>query len=531
MNCAIQLIHNKGFQWYSGKDTYVKGYCYSPGDEYLEGAALLNFFIDNFNNAVSFSDLIKNLNGVFSLIHCNEEEVHIFSDKTRFFPIFYSFNADSLNISDEPKTLINKSSKIDLISSEEFKRTGYVTGNNTLIENIKQVAAGEYVVIKDNKVARHNIFSYKVSSNEIMHYDDPGRAMHLAIDTAAKRFISSIGDHTPVLPLSGGYDSRLIACLLKEYGFDNTICFTYGRPSPEVEISKEVANRLGFKWHFIDYTKVLTGKNLLDSEEFNSYYNYASRITSMFYLQEYPATEYLRNNSLVPPNSVFLPGHSGDLLGGSQFVKVFQPNIKTSEIAKQILKSKYVLYPMNKHEKEIFIHRIQESLVYNDGSLGYSVIEDWDIKEKIAKFIFNSSQVFTHFGYQTRFLYWDNELVEFFRRLSPEHKIYKNVYDQCLKNKYFNKHNVNFEKELAVRPFQLKFQNIKEYFKVHLPKKTKQYFVKKNDWPCYRLMTQQMFQELPVEVRHILPISHYGSVNINWYLVRINKFLDQFNQN
>ena len=48
----------------------------------------------------------------------------------------------------------------------------------------------------------------------------------------------------------------MLAVLLKEVGVNNVICFTYGSYNhPEVVKSKEVAEKLGFKWLFCEYTK------------------------------------------------------------------------------------------------------------------------------------------------------------------------------------------------------------------------------------------------------------------------------------
>ena len=57
-----------------------------------------------------------------------------------------------------------------------------------------------------------------------------------------------------LIRLSGGNDSRLIACLCKKFGLDNVTCFTYGREdSFEVAISKKVASALGYMWYFVEY--------------------------------------------------------------------------------------------------------------------------------------------------------------------------------------------------------------------------------------------------------------------------------------
>ena len=67
------------------------------------------------------------------------------------------------------------------------------------------------------------------------------------------RLISWLDGRQAVIPLSGGYDSRLIALMLKELGYNNVLCFTYntGGAKWEVDISRRVAKNLGFCWHYV----------------------------------------------------------------------------------------------------------------------------------------------------------------------------------------------------------------------------------------------------------------------------------------
>jgi asparagine synthase (glutamine-hydrolysing) len=524
MKFLINLIYNSGFQWYYNQSIYIKGYSFSPAGDYLEGEALLNYVSNNIKKERSVIDIIKKLNGVYSLIYLQEDNIYIFCDKTRFFPLFYRFYDHVLKISDSPELLRLENDRPEYLAYHEFQCSGFVTNNKTLINNIFQIKASELLNLNKKHVSSQIIYTYRVELKELMNFKNPVDELKLKIDNAFSRLAISLKGKTPVLPLSGGFDSRLIACKLKEMEFDNTICFTYGRQSAETELSKKVAEKLGFKWYFIDYKKEMINRNLLLEEDFNDYYKFASRYTSMFYLQEFPATKYLKSRNLIPDNSVFIPGHSGDLLGGSQFAKVFSSDIKISSVSSKIFKSKFFLYPAKRKIRKEIIDSIKEQVgdVKSDTAV-YSVLEDWDIKEKIAKYIFNSSQVFVYFGYQVRFPFWDNELFEFFRTLSPEYKNGKQLYDSCLKDKYFEKYRVNFNNELTYSIFQIKFQSIKEKIKSYLPKYIKKINILKNDWCCYYEMSKPMYDEIPFKIKKHLPYSNYNSVLINWYLTKIFK--------
>jgi asparagine synthase (glutamine-hydrolysing) len=519
----LLLNHNRGFQWWSENGLSVKGYAFTPEGILLKTGELLHYLLTEINDENLFVRRLKSLNGIFSLVYSNGIDVYLYCDKSRFFPLFFRL-IPILKVSDEPESLIQEEDTLHTLVAEEFRCTGYTTGLDTLIREINQVPAGELVVIRNGlSLSRQRIFSYQVTLSELRRDKDPVIAMNAVIEKAAGRFIQSIGKATPVVPLSGGYDSRLIACILKSHGYSNTICFTYGRKTGEVDLSKKVADILGFKWYFVDYETLDDDKLLIDHEVFAGYSRYASKLTSMFYLQEYPAMIYLMKHNLIPSNSIFLPGHSGDLLGGSQFVKAFPASLSMRQLVDQIIRMKFIWFPVSPKWRNKFRERIREETGMNDGKLPYSIFEDWDIREKIAKFIFNSSQVFTFFNYEVRFLFWDDELVDFFRCLPPGFKNHKQAYNRCLQERYFNPYGLNFKNELTVSPASLIIQKLKNRLKPFLPYKIRYRYILKNDWACYEKFTLSIYSAIDPQTRKKLPYHGFNSLIINWYLAQVKR--------
>ena len=119
--------------------------------------------------------------------------------------------------------------------------------------------------------------------------------------------------------------------MLKKHQYKNVICFTYGnKNSFEIENSKKVAKALGFKWFFIEYNSKLI-EGYLNTNEFKEYAHFAGKLSSMPYLQEYFAVKYLQKEKIISDDAIFIPGFAGDLLGGSQFLKVIPENLQTDE--------------------------------------------------------------------------------------------------------------------------------------------------------------------------------------------------------
>ena len=54
---------------------------------------------------------------------------------------------------------------------------------------------------------------------------------------------------------------------------------------------------------------------------FKEYYKFASNHISVFGTQDYFAVKYLHDNKIINDDAIFVPGHSGDFLGGSHLDK------------------------------------------------------------------------------------------------------------------------------------------------------------------------------------------------------------------
>lgn len=160
-------------------------------------------------------------------------------------------NENKITITDNP--INNHSYNKNAIA--DFEKIYCTQENETLLNNCHQLQAGEYAII--NTTTQQ--FEIKT------HYKHSSKAKLSAnIDTLKQvenELIQKIktisANKTILVPLSGGYDSRYLVCLLKQNNITNVECFTYGRESYEVLIAKNVAEKLNYKWHFIEYTDEL----------------------------------------------------------------------------------------------------------------------------------------------------------------------------------------------------------------------------------------------------------------------------------
>ena len=525
----VELQKNNGFKWFSSKEIYFKGFFWDSSNRlYKNDEALVVF--ENITDQKSLRQRLKELNGSFCLIIQRPEKTFLVSDIIRTFPLFYRKTNDGFQISDNAYALKIPDDKINFLSFSEYEGTGFVFQNRTLIEKIYQTQAGQIVELTDQKFEVKDYYDYLTLSCISAPYDVVYKQAEEVILDAFHRLVKSLEGRMVVICLSSGYDSRLIACMLKYFDYRKVLCITYGKKNnnPEIITSKKVAGILGFNWEFVEYNDQLIN-DYFASQQFNEYYKYSGNFSSMFMMHEYFAVQYLKENRLIDDDAIFVAGHSGDFLAGSQISKLpIKKNIKRDAIADLLYEDKMIY----QYHRPAFKKEIKKALENEIGGifdrdrryLGYSVVENWDMKEKLSKFIANSSTVFDFWGYEFRLPFWDRQLTDFFRIVPYELKLNKILYISLLKQNFFKNYQLNFSKENYASPLEMRLQFFKKRIKKHLPYNIVQLFTKQIDYHNYRLICKPMLAELSMYKKISLKNMQYlNSVLIQWYLHKITK--------
>ncbi|MBD3843874.1 MAG: asparagine synthase, partial [Campylobacterales bacterium] len=242
------------------------------------------------------------------------------------------------------------------------------------------------------------------------------------------RLIASAKGKTLVIPLSGGYDSRLILALLVKHGYKNIICFTYGvKTSYEINIAKKVSEKLNVKIEVIEYNNKFIDEQL-NKEEFYSYVKYGANFISLSHIQDLLAVKYLKLNNLIHEDAIFVPGHSGDIFAGTHISANLNEKSLKEIVVSEIKKKHFTLQPNCSNNVNY----------YHQDCFGFSNMEAWSWKERQSKFIVNSIRVYEYYGYTARLPLWDKELATFFKSVPYDYKnrnrfieyrIEKNLYD------------------------------------------------------------------------------------------------------
>lgn len=522
MNVELILCGNEAYRWTNGRDCHFIGYFYDKENVLYRDERAITYLKKRLETA-SLESICRTLDGCFCFIVNREAEILLISDCINFFPLFYWRNGNDLKISNQFQRLTEAKGSFGLNKNAvpEFELAGFVLAEETLDAQIFKTNANQICTITAESVHVRAYQNFLTDKFYQQNFEYLVGAAEKEIMKAAQRLIHFLDGRTAMVPLSGGYDSRLIVSLLFKLNYKNVICFTYGKPNSEVPLSKKVAEILGFRWHFVDFDKEdLTP--FLD-EEYSAYLRFAGNGFAMPYLKEYFALKVLETKGLVPDDSVFLPGHSGDFLGGSYVLKTVKNTAPDPRLA-QFIAAKYFLFrKKNTEEKDIMTSRVRRSLlnIRAPQVSNYRMeIEEWDIQEKLSKFIFHSSQVFVFKGYEVYFPLWTRPLRQYFRALPYVYRENKKLYNFVLEERFFKPQNIFFPRhELSPSQMQLKFQKAKDKVRYVVPWRLVEKKVVAADWPHYQKLTLRMRRDL--EEEKSTPFKYFKSFNAivaKWYI-------------
>jgi asparagine synthase (glutamine-hydrolysing) len=460
-------------KWNKEGNTFARGRAFVSG-ELLEEEKLAEYF-----SKTKCEDTVNFCNGFWGLVKVHDNSIFIAADRTRSYPLFYAIIDNIAYISDDAYWIKDKTkeTEFDEISKNEFLVTGYVTGCDTLYKNVKQIQAGEMILIaideQNNIVVNSSKYYSFIHGDyfEDLSMEELLKEHEFILFESMKRLIKYADGKTIVVPLSGGYDSRLVATVLKKLNYSNVITFTYGRVNnPECLISREVAKLLGYKWIFIPYDndKSYEWYNSIERANFSTY---ADNLSTILPDREWPAVLELKKRKLIPEDSIFAPGHSGDFISGGQIPKkLYDSNVNPKQIVNEIIKNHYIMWNFDgvkKEWKKDFSKKVLKCVEikmfdkkdFASNEFAANLYEKWNFEENQIKRMINSVKIYDFFGYKYWLPLWDYEYMNFWCKIPLKYRINKYLYDECVVKLYSKTANIT-TLEAQKREPQLPNKNI-----------------------------------------------------------------------
>jgi len=517
----IKMIKNSGYSWIEEHGVNFKGYFLWNGELYREQKA-----VQAFQKLASYSDFVSfvsQLNGCFAVVVEKGNTAFAAVDRACSIPLFFS--RDGKFISDSSEHIREKmgiaKENVSLPHLAEFIAKTYLVLNDTVYEQIAQLNLGQSLYVDDTRVSAS--YYYRHIQNIVNTTREAAKLKATEIITRIFENIKKIvGERPVILSLSGGYDSRLIACMLKEAGFENVLCYSYGNSkSYETVLSKQIAQSLNYQWHFTEYSKekILA---LLSDEQTEAYRQMYGEHIYTIYLQNFSAVQELSQKGMIPKNAVFLTGLCGDMPSG-----VYVPSPEQLErvsfsreyLAKAFYESKLTFYQPIPEVADHFIRELEQDIPDTPIKTSQDYVSVLDCLEVSAPHIrcfikMNNAHEF--FGGEWLMPLWDNEWLDFWYSLPMDMRYKQNLYEDWLMESIFAKYDlVARKKDVAA------IKTIVNYKPWDIRKKQTKTKLKYFLWA---ILNRAAFA-IGIPIRHPFDVNNFSLLNVNYYQQIKNKRL------
>lgn len=445
-------VHLAGTNWARvGADTVtaIKGAVFIDNRP-ADASAIFSALANCSERAETLETLLKRCNGHYAWVRYSSTRLVAAVDHIRSWPLFYGQHKGRFFLSDDAEWLRQQVNdhEIDPVARDEFSMAGYVTGDETLYPRVKQLQAGEYLLVN----AESSPFEVRRGRHfQLLHREPEGwsesalrESLGETLSKAIGRLIGIANGRQIVVPLSGGFDSRLIATRLKEIGYDNILCFSYGvRGSRESQHAQAVARALNLRWSFVEYS-ANAWRDAWRTESARSYRRKAGNNSSLPHVQDWLAVRELTDQGAVEPCAVVVPGHTGDFIGGGHIPsRVFhRANHGEVDLLDALVEVHFSNAPTDgllRQGRSRLHERIRNriSIPFDGSAAGFAnSYEYWVWQERQAKYIVNSVRVYEHFDLDWWLPLWDLEFVCFWQGVPLQLRKYRRWFKLWIAREY-----------------------------------------------------------------------------------------------
>lgn len=420
---SYHKFKNNGTEYYY-RGVFIKDTSFLSKDE-IKNELFKITTVDDINNFTNTID------GHFHIVINTFDSVFLIVDRLRSMPLFFNLKERDLIVYDHISDININDYTLDCEIENEFLLSGFTTGNNTLLKEFKQVEAGTFVIYKknQNKVLTNSYFDLKYTESD--QNKELLLTLHRYHIKIFKNIIKFANGRQIVVPLSGGYDSRLIVYMLHRLNYRNVICFTFGKNNnKEANISKQIANKLDYRWFFVEYNKPKIVKN---RQFFKDFMLFSSNYSSAPHLFDPLAVKDLISTNSIESDAIFIPGHSYDFLAGShgygklsQISNFSEQKDSVIEEMLDIITSKH--YSKWNNKKDIIRNKLKLQILDYFSSLkftrnnAYSYLDNFNLKQRQSKYIVNSIRSYDYFQFRWLLPFWNKELIDFWIKVPSELK-------------------------------------------------------------------------------------------------------------
>ncbi len=364
------------------------------------------------------------------------------TDRLRTKPIFYTTVNESIHVSTCPKNIAMwGQNHICPNAALAIQMSGCTIGRETIYEAIFQLCAGEYLFASANRLRVSKYSHYITKSPKELSMEQACKELRNVTLGIFEELRDKL-DGTPILiPLSAGYDSRLVISALKFIGTKNLRSVSYGYENGfEVSTAREIALYLGVPWFRITpHSKQKTA--FLRSSEFTDYLDYVDNLSSVPFLQDIHHFWELKREHGIDDGTYVINGNTGDFISGNHIPADFNENPNVDDIVEKICEKHFSLWKHDVNSQnlaDIKIMLTDELLSYkNCGEFlntknAFILFESFEFLHRQTKYVISGQQAYEYLGFRWALPLWHGQFIDFWSEVPFQLKIHQRLYRHFL---------------------------------------------------------------------------------------------------
>lgn len=422
---------------------WLKGHLHAGGESRLVAAAE--------QGSATLRDALPGLDGCFAIIAVCPDGMVAAADPIASIPVFLAADAatGSVLIGGQGAALARKAhlTEQDADAALSLGIAGYTFGDRALVRGLRHLRGGECAVVHPGAAPAYDFYA---RYRPWLAAERPRAALSDELAEILRAiFVKSVDglhDRPIMVPLSAGYDSRLVAAALKELGHRDIRCYAYGIPgNHEAQVSRAVAERLGLRWQFVPVTPRLQSA-CFGSSEFAEFLRDNDTLTAIPFNQDYAATRSILQSGYAPKDAVFINGQSGDFITGNHVPRelasapaVRDVEVRWARLFEAVRGKHFGLWtslqtPRNLARMAAMLRADLEEQggLPDDAALDWSLAEASEFIHRQSRYVVSGQRTYEHFGFDWRLPLWDLDLVSFYERAPLSAKLSQSLYRDTL---------------------------------------------------------------------------------------------------
>jgi asparagine synthase (glutamine-hydrolysing) len=372
--------------------------------------------LDAFGAASDAADVVEtaaDLSGFFAAVVDRDGERCLVADHARSIPLYVT--SEGL-VTDAPTLVRDADPTYDPVAASEFVLTRYVTRGETVFADVTATRAGEVCVLDEHGLDRRRYWTYRPTARKRGDPADLLAEFAAVVGAVFDRVAAIAGDRPVLVPLSGGWDSRLVATELVARDCD-VIAFTFGAPGhADVEVSRDVADALGCRWERVRYTTD-RWHDWYHGDARRTYHDYAFGGDALPFLAEWPAVAELLADGRVPADALAVPGHTVATPSERVPAAWVEDTVDADDLVEYVLDEHYGLWDWDDPSlRRTFAARIRAEAGldgHETGPAAVAAYETWEWTARMATFTHGDLRCYEFHGLDWWLPLWDPQYVAF----------------------------------------------------------------------------------------------------------------------